>query len=285
VVNYKDMAPRRITLQEAADRLDVHYMTAYRYVRTGRLPAEREGVQWMVDPADLKQLRKGRPARAAAQKGRAADPEKLALRMVAGDEAGSWALIEAGLTSGMDPLDVHLQLLVPALRAVGDGWERGRWTVADEHRASVVAQRLIGRLGPRFARRGRKRGTVVVGAPAGEQHGLPTAIVSDLLRGAGFEVADLGANTPADSFVGTAQHANRLLAVIIGVTTPDRPAAVRSTIRALRSAGIDAPILLGGAAIGDEAESRRLGADAWTGPDARAAVDAVEELLARPDRR
>ena len=33
--------PSLITLQEAADRLGVHYMTAYRYVRTGRMPATR----------------------------------------------------------------------------------------------------------------------------------------------------------------------------------------------------------------------------------------------------
>ena len=31
------MTESRLTLQEAADRLGVHYMTAYRYVRTGRL--------------------------------------------------------------------------------------------------------------------------------------------------------------------------------------------------------------------------------------------------------
>jgi excisionase family DNA binding protein len=37
-------------LREAADRLGVHYMTAYRYVRTGRLPATRIGAQWWVDP-------------------------------------------------------------------------------------------------------------------------------------------------------------------------------------------------------------------------------------------
>ena len=40
-----------ISLQEAASRLGVHYMTAYRYVRTGRLPARRDGAQWFVDVA------------------------------------------------------------------------------------------------------------------------------------------------------------------------------------------------------------------------------------------
>ena len=46
-----------MTLQEAAERLGVHYMTAYRYVRTGKLPAEKAGVHWMVDPADVDRLR------------------------------------------------------------------------------------------------------------------------------------------------------------------------------------------------------------------------------------
>jgi excisionase family DNA binding protein len=37
-----------ISLREAAERLGVHYMTAYSYVRTGRLPAARDGVEWRV---------------------------------------------------------------------------------------------------------------------------------------------------------------------------------------------------------------------------------------------
>src|SRR4051794_36247571 len=176
-----------ITLQEAAERLGVHYMTAYRYVRTGRLPARRDGVQWMIAPADLKKMRApGRPRRRSGGV-RVEGPAKLAARMVAADEAGAWSLVEAALASGVDPADIYLDLLVPALEAVGDGWAAGSWTVADEHRATAVAQRLIGRLGPRFARRGRTRGSVVLGAPARELHGLPSAIVRDLVREAGFE--------------------------------------------------------------------------------------------------
>ncbi len=209
--------PDPITLQEAAQRLGVHYMTAYRYVRTGRLAAKREGARWIVDAADVEQLRAPtlRPRRGQA---RVEARSRLEDRLVAGDEAGAWAVVEAGLASGMDAADVHLDLLVPALRSIGDGWEAGRLTIADEHRASAVAGRVIGRLGPRFARRGRKRGTVLVGAPANEEHALPSAILSDLLRGAGFEVIDLGADTPAESFAETARGANRLVAVLIAIT-------------------------------------------------------------------
>jgi excisionase family DNA binding protein len=263
-----------ISLREAAERLGVHYMTAYRYVRTGRLAATRDGVRWMVDLADLAGLRS--PARRARGTARAARPATLAARMIAGDEAGAWAVVEGALASGSDPADVHLDLLVPALVSVGDGWAAGTISVADEHRAATVAQRLIGRLGPRFARRGRKRGVVVLGAPPGELHSLPTAIVGDLLRGAGFEVLDLGANAPAASFVETTQGTSRLVAVGIVASTTGRDAALRSVVRALRDAGGTTPVLVGGAAVTGPAHARRLGADGWSGPDGRSAVDAVE---------
>ena len=42
-----------VTLAQAAEHLNVHYMTAYRYVRTGRMIAEKRGGQWWVQPADL----------------------------------------------------------------------------------------------------------------------------------------------------------------------------------------------------------------------------------------
>ena len=65
---------------------------------------------------------------------------------------------------GVEPSDVYVDFLVPALRAIGDGWAPGELTVADEHRRRSRSA-WSGGLGPRFARRGRKRGTVVVGAP------------------------------------------------------------------------------------------------------------------------
>ena len=268
--------PRRIGLREAAERLGVHYMTAYHYVRTGQLPAERSGAQWTVAVSDLQRVAAGRGAPARHRTARVERPGRLVDRLVAGDEAGAWKVVEGALSSGSDPADIYLEVLVPALRSIGDGWERGDLTVADEHRASAVAARIIGRLGPRFARRGRTRGTVVLGAPPGEQHGLPGAILADLLRVAGFEPLDLGANTPALSFAQTALGADRVVAVLIGATTQGREAAVRKVVLALRKAEVAAPVLLGGPAIVDADHARKLGADGFSGHDAIAAVAAVE---------
>ncbi len=270
-------ATERVGLREAAERLGVHYMTVYHYVRTGRLPAEREGATWLVDRADLEALaapgeRPGAPARAPR-------PGRLAERMVHGDEAGAWAIVEGAMASGMTPGAVYEELLVPALRRVGDRWAAGVISVADEHRASVVATRVIGRMGPRFARRGRSRGSVVLGAPAGESHALPVAMVADLLRADHLEPIDLGANAPPASFAETAAGADRLVAVLIGVTAEGLEGAVRETIGAV-ARSVEAPVLVGGRAIRDRAHALSLGASGWTGHSATSAVAAVDALLA-----
>jgi MerR family transcriptional regulator, light-induced transcriptional regulator len=271
-----------LTLQQAADTLGVHYMTAYRYVRTGRLPAFKVGVEWRVNAKDLAVVKAG-PRRARREGGgrpRRWAVDQVAERLVAGDEPGVWALVDATLASGAEPADIHLDLLAPALRSIGDRWESGELSVADEHRASVVAQRIVGRLGPMFARRGRRRGTVVLGAPPGELHALPGAMLADELRLARFEVVDLGANTPAESFADAARVAVRLVAVLVGATVP-ADKAITEVIAAMRGVAAGVPVLVGGAAVADELAALALGADGWSGLDARHAVAAVERLLGR----
>ena len=153
-----------LTLRQAAEELGVHYMTVYRYVRTGQLPAERVGGAWRVGRADLERVR--RPAEQGSRRQRAAPPSRTRLqsRLVAGDEAGAWGLLESALASDMTPEGVLLELIAPTLRSIGTRWERGELSVADEHRASAVANRLIGLLGARFGRRGVRRGA---GHPCG----------------------------------------------------------------------------------------------------------------------
>ena len=85
------MTQKRVTLHEAAERLGVHYMTAYRYVRTGRLPAERDGAHWLVDPIELERLA-AQPSPRHRGHARAGAPARLAARLVAGDEAGAWSI-------------------------------------------------------------------------------------------------------------------------------------------------------------------------------------------------
>jgi excisionase family DNA binding protein len=271
-----------IGLQEAAERLGVHYMTVYRYVRTGRLPASRRGGQWWVDPKDLMAVGHapavtGRTRTATRKASRESAVRRLEDRLVAGDEPGAWTIIESRLGSGSDPEEILLDALGQAMRSVGRGWAAGEYTVDDEHRAAGVASRLVARLGSRFTTRGPKRGSVILGTPPHELHGLPTAMAANVLRGHGFDVVDLGADVPEDAFASAVAKTPRLLAVAVGVTAGNHDRAVRAIVKAVREAGPDVPVLVGGAGIVDEEHAGRLGA-VWSGSDARSLGDAIEGL-------
>lgn len=272
-----------VSLPQAAGLLGVHYMTAYRYVRTGVLPAVRTGSQWRVSVSDLDELARRRrspaPAGAAGRRQRLTGrADRLARRLVIGDEGGAWRLIEEALAAGAGAVDVLVGLLAPAMRKVGDDWEAGAISVADEHRASAVAMRVVGRLGPLARHRGVGRGTVVVGAPPGERHQLPVAIAADVLRARGFDVIDLGCDVPAATWAGPAGQ-TRVIAVAIGATIDHQERAIRAVVRALATAAPDLPRFLGGAGIRGEEQAAALGA-VWSGRDAEDLARTVAAISA-----
>ena len=141
--------------------------------------------------------------------------------------------------------------------------------MAQEHRASALAYRLIGRLGPSFTPRGPTRGLIVLGTPTADRHGLAPALLADPLRGRGFAVADLGADTPAASFAEIVTNENRACAVGIAVSVAVGDAVVSEAIDAIHTARA-VPVLLGGRAITGAAHATRLGADAYSDTAANA---------------
>ena len=255
-----------LTINEAAQRLGVHYMTVYRYIRLGMLPARKEGSEWRIDPADLKRL--DTSPSVPARKRSAPWHTRLQARMLAGDEAGSWGVTEAAIRSGMEPRDFYCDVLTPVLHTIGELWQNGEIGVEDEHLASNVASALIGRLGPRFASRGRTKGTVVIAMPAGERHDLGLAMLGDILRSDGYRVLNLGADTPASALVAALRDVDDISAIALSVVNSERLDTAATSIVAVRESVGAVPVLAGGAAVPDEQSAHQLGADGWAG-DAR----------------
>lgn len=266
-----------LTLHEVAERLGLHYMTVYRYVRLGMLPAIKVGGSWRVAAADLAQLR-------APIAGTARPPApwstRLRMRMLAGDTEGSWQLVEASMASGVQPADVYVEILGPALHAIGSTWRDGAVGIEQEHLATGVATSIVGRLGPRFRRRGRRRGSVLIALPVGERHGLGVAMLSDILRGDGYNVLNLGPDTPAPSLVSAMRETDDLTAVVISVVDVVRLPTAERLIVAARKQEPNVVIVAGGFAIPDEATARSLGADGWTA-DPRRLGGLIEHLTTK----
>jgi excisionase family DNA binding protein len=279
-----------MTLEEAADLLQVHYMTVYKYVRTGRLRAEQREGRWAIDRDDLQAFRdrsEKRPRRSASGAGTGSAArwdgraERLMARMCVGDGPGSWSIIESALVSG-SPADMYLQLLGPALRRIGDGWRVGAISVADEHRATAVAFGLAGRLSPLFVRRGPSRaGAVVLAGAEGDTHVIPLLMVADALRADGWSVVNLGADVPRAELLATARGTEHLRAVGISLSSERNAARTAKNIRSLQAACPEVPVLMGGPAAGSEQMARELGADGWA-RDLVGAVKLVNDLVGRP---
>lgn len=262
-----------ISLHEVARRLNVHYMTAYRYVRSGRLPAYQRDGEWQVRIADVETFAMARRSRVGRKSGapaavdgdaRADWAARFEKCLLAGDEVGAEHVLDDALASSHDLFSLYLEVVSPALVSIGERWSQGNLQIHEEHRASTIVARLFARVSARFAHRGPSRGTVVVGGPGGERHGLALTMVADLLRSRGWSVSDIGPDMPADSFAAAVANVDQLRAVCIGVTMRESIPAARDAIAAVRrTLGNDVPVYVGGAAVDSECFAHDLGATAW----------------------
>lgn len=168
------------------------------------------------------------------------------------DEAAANSLFDR-LLATFSTDTVMLEIVLPVLRSLGDGWAADRTTIAQEHFASnLLRGRLLG-----LARGwGRGGGPIaVLACPPGEQHDLPLLLFGIALREAGWRIAFLGADAPIATIESAAVdvHAN---AILLSAVTPDRLRAVKSELAELASRWI---VAVGGAGA-DPEMLERLGA-------------------------
>ncbi|MFP5415319.1 MAG: MerR family transcriptional regulator [Actinomycetes bacterium] len=166
-------------------------------------------------PASLAAHQLG-PARPEPPFGRRATPASR--RPDHGGPPNVDGLVQAARTLDADLLDAVLadafargsfesvveDWLVPALRAIGDAWDRGEVDVAGEHFVSAsVARRLATWFEAAPVRPGSP--IVLVGLPAGASHQLGALAFATCLRRQGVDVRYLGADLPHDSWVQATQ--------------------------------------------------------------------------------
>lgn len=235
-----------VDLADAAARLGVHYQTAYRWVREGRLPAVRIRGRYRLAGADVDAFARARdePHQVGPPPGRR-PWERSAGRFVealrAGDERAAAEVVHRLRAQQEALLDVLGRVVVPALRRIGEDWAAGTVSVAEEHRASEIVERILATLDHR--RPGRPRGTVVVASPAGEHHSLPIALAAAALREDGWTVEHLGRDLPLEALAGFASQRGPDL-VVLTVTAPGTDVAAAAAQERLAATGH--AVLVGG---------------------------------------
>jgi methanogenic corrinoid protein MtbC1 len=203
--------------------------------------------------------RRARPVRPRARRPRAgvdALSASMYGHLVAGDERHAAQLINSLVDDGASMTALAQDVIVPALRGIGEGWQAGRLDISSEHRASAIVERILGECYPNP--RGWRRGTAVVAALSGDRHALPTTLAAIALRDDNWSVHHLGADLPADELTRFCRQEDVDLVVLTVTVAKLRQAATRA---AAELEGLGLRVLVGapGRSLG---ELQRLARDA-----------------------
>ncbi|WDZ82498.1 cobalamin B12-binding domain-containing protein [Micromonospora cathayae] len=188
------------------------------------------------------------------------------------DEYAAVDMVTGLLDRGVPAEPILLDLVAPAQAEVGERWARNEWSVAQEHAATHISDRVVAAVSA-YASPRPSRGHVVVACMDGEWHALPARLVAEVLRLRGWQVTFLGASVPAAHLVGYLQR-HDAHAVALACALPMRLPHAHRMIEACRRS--DVPVLVGGRGFGADGRwARRLGV-AWA-PDALAAAALVAD--------
>ncbi|MCF8094091.1 MAG: cobalamin-dependent protein [Desulfobacteraceae bacterium] len=177
--------------------------------------------------------------------------------------------------------DFYLNVIQPAMYAVGSKWEAGEISVAKEHLASAIVNRIMSMQYLEVMKQpAQSKGKAVVTASANEFHEIGTTMVANLLEADGWDVAYLGANTPVKDFLEFVSSHDFYI-VAISASMVFNLESIRNAIEHIRSWSVTKQpwIMVGGLVFNYAPElAEKLGADGYA-PDCRQAVVLADKWL------
>jgi len=196
-----------------------------------------------------------------------------------GDIASTPKLVEAAISEGASPEDILEKGLIAGMADVGAKFKANDIFVPEVLIAAKAMHAAMDVLEPLLVASGVKpKATVAVGTVKGDLHDIGKNLVVMMLKGAGFNVVDLGIDIAPDAFITRAEEANASLIAMSSLLTTSMP-SMKSTIEILNQRGLSSKIktVIGGAPVTQE-YADNIGADGYA-QDASSAVDKVKELL------
>jgi 5-methyltetrahydrofolate--homocysteine methyltransferase len=184
------------------------------------------------------------------------------------------------LERGWNAEKVLNEALVGGMNIVGRDFRDGILFVPEVLLAANAMKAGMEILRPILANTGAEPiGKMVIGTVKGDIHDIGKNLVAMMMEGAGFEVIDLGINTPAEKYLAAIeQHKPDILGMSALLTTT--MTYMKVVIDAMKEKGIRGNhiVLVGGAPLNEEF-GREIGADAYC-RDAATAVETAKRLVA-----
>ena len=188
-------------------------------------------------------------------------------------------LTQAALDKGIEIEKILNEGLIAGMMEVGERFKREEIYLPEVLFAARAMKAGMEVLEPLLLSAGAQPiGKIILGTVKGDVHDVGKNLVGIMLKGAGFEVIDLGVDIAPEKFIDAAKEQGARLigmSALLGTTIP----VMKSTIEALEAAGLKGQIrtMIGGAIV-TQSYADKIGADGYA-PDAASAVDKAQELL------
>ena len=188
-------------------------------------------------------------------------------------------LVQQALDEGMDPKQILNEGLLDGMMIIGGKFKRNEIFVPEVLVAARALNAGLNILEPKLVEVGNEPvGRAVVGTVRGDLHDIGKNLVVMMLKGAGFEICDMGVDVAPEAFIDKAEeiHADVICMSALLTTTMTNMEDVITELknRNLRDKYI---VMVGGAPVNDSF-AQQIGADYYT-PDAATAAEVAKKAV------
>ncbi len=206
-----------------------------------------------------------------------ADLKALADAIIKGDQNTAVKITKEALGEGMAPAKVLNEGLIAGMDVIGARFKKNEVYIPEVLIAARAMKAAMQLLEPELVKAGVKPvAKFLIGTVQGDLHDIGKNLVAMMLKGAGFDVVDIGVDISPEKFVQQAKSSGSNLIGMSALLTTTMP-AMEKTIQTLRAAGIKTKIMVGGAPV-TQAYADKIGASGYAA-DAASAVDVAKKLL------
>ena len=202
------------------------------------------------------------------------DFEALKTAVIKGKRNDVTAIVQEAINNQEDINAILDQGMIPAMREIGDRFSRNEAYVPELLIAARAMQAGLALLEPLIAASGREPlGKIAIGTVKGDLHDIGKNLVGIMLKGAGYEVIDLGVNCDIAKY----EEGVKQGATIVGCSsllTTTMP-YMKEVVEHFRGTGVK--VIIGGAPV-TQAYADEIGADGYS-EDANGAVKLVDSIL------
>ena len=207
-----------------------------------------------------------------------ADLKALADAVIKGDQNTAVEITKAALAEGMAAKSVLDDGLIAGMDVIGARFKKNEVYIPEVLIAARAMKMAMEFLEPELAKAGVEPvGKFLIGTVQGDLHDIGKNLVAMMLKGAGFEVIDLGVDVDPEKFVEQVKAANVNVVGMSALLTTTMP-GMEKTLKAIKDAGVQAKVIVGGTPVTQD-YADRIGADGYAA-DAASAVDVAKSLVA-----